>query len=526
MSDIELGAAAYSKAARTSTTDVLSGYFVLPALALFCLLWTLYLARVTLNPPVDNIEQLTWVRSLEWGYFKHPPFPTWLLWPAVALGGLDPATSYAIGALTKGIGLAGFWWLMLRLRGPLYAAVALMAACCIVYYSRHLHLYNHNVVMFAAVVGTVICTWQAWRLKSLRWWALLGVSLGIGLLTKYQAVVTATGVAVFFWLSGSWRERIHRHGAVLAMIVALVMFAPHLWWLAQHPINPLTYAVDSSLGAGLGSSERVLAVLNWVVDHLFNRGLGALLLLLGIAFLTRRIPPAALCTDRQPLVARDASALLIVVFAVTPIVFIALTVLLLGAESRKHWGTAYLIWMVPALMESLRRVNWNRAPLGWALTGFLLIQAVLVLDHRLTTLPREADVAQARVGQPMAASWAEEVARQARFELNAPINIVTGPETIAAAFALALPEKPRVLINGSPAISPWIPADAVHLCSRVDIGWGEPPPGAYALKGGPQGLYWRSYLPAHEEKCPFGPNHFGRPLGARLASASGPQDRR
>src|SRR5256885_10565865 len=24
----------------------------------------------------DNLEQLTWVHSLEWGYYKHPPLPT------------------------------------------------------------------------------------------------------------------------------------------------------------------------------------------------------------------------------------------------------------------------------------------------------------------------------------------------------------------------------------------------------------------------------------------------------------------
>ena len=46
----------------------------------FAALWLSLLGFSSFAPPIDNIEQLTWVRSLEWGYYKHPPLPTWLLW--------------------------------------------------------------------------------------------------------------------------------------------------------------------------------------------------------------------------------------------------------------------------------------------------------------------------------------------------------------------------------------------------------------------------------------------------------------
>ena len=61
--------------------------------------WLWLLERSTLAPPTDNIEQLTWVRSLEWGYYKHPPLPTWLLWPFVQALGWSAWTTYVLGAL-------------------------------------------------------------------------------------------------------------------------------------------------------------------------------------------------------------------------------------------------------------------------------------------------------------------------------------------------------------------------------------------------------------------------------------------
>lgn len=512
-----ISAAASGSVDRAHTKDRLSARWILPALALFCLVWLAYLSAVTSNAPVDNIEQLTWVRSLEWGYFKHPPLPTWLIWPAVQLQGLHAHTSYFMGALCKGLALAGFWWLMCRLRGPSYAAIALMAACCIVYYSRHLHIYNHNVVMFATVVAAAICCWQAWALRSLRWWGVLGVVLGLGFLTKYQTVVTVTCVVAFFAWTGDWRDRAHWRGAAFAAVLCGAVVTPHLWWLLDNPINPLTYAVSSSLGAAIEWPARLPAVTDWVIDHLFNRGLGALLLLGGLAWMYRGTVTTNAKDGRA--VAHDAARKLMLVFALVPIVFIVLTVLLLGAESRKHWGTAYLIWMVPAVMEVLRRVKWQNVSVRSAFTGFLLIQFVLLLDHQWTTVTREADTTQARVGQPMASNWAATVAQQARFELNTPIKVVSGPETISAAFALQLPEKPLVLLEDNSAISPWVPDNAPGNCGGVHIGWGAPPEGAHELKGGPPGLYWQVIPEVPDGNCPLNPRFSSRASGKRLMAS-------
>ncbi|WYX49397.1 hypothetical protein WJ977_19460 [Achromobacter xylosoxidans] len=67
-------------------------------MAVFALAWLWLSNRIVLAPPTDNIEQLIWVRSLEWGYYKHPPLPTWLLWPVVRLLGWNAWATYVLGA--------------------------------------------------------------------------------------------------------------------------------------------------------------------------------------------------------------------------------------------------------------------------------------------------------------------------------------------------------------------------------------------------------------------------------------------
>ena len=79
-----------------------TGLQVAIGLTLFAAVWLSVLAFTSLSPPADNIEQLTWVRSLEWGYYKHPPLPTWLLWLPVKVFGLSAWASYGVGAVMTG----------------------------------------------------------------------------------------------------------------------------------------------------------------------------------------------------------------------------------------------------------------------------------------------------------------------------------------------------------------------------------------------------------------------------------------
>ncbi|NMM79160.1 hypothetical protein B2J89_21205, partial [Acidovorax sp. SRB_24] len=73
------GAAAPARGAQHALQGLASVDWTWAILGLFGVLWLWHLSSVALSPPADNIEQLSWMRSLQWGYYKHPPLPTWML---------------------------------------------------------------------------------------------------------------------------------------------------------------------------------------------------------------------------------------------------------------------------------------------------------------------------------------------------------------------------------------------------------------------------------------------------------------
>jgi len=88
---------------------VLTPLSVALLLLAFGLVWSGSYALTAFSPGTDNIEQLVWVRSLEWGYYKHPPLTTWLLGAAAAVFGPSVGLTYVLGTLVTlaALGLSG-----------------------------------------------------------------------------------------------------------------------------------------------------------------------------------------------------------------------------------------------------------------------------------------------------------------------------------------------------------------------------------------------------------------------------------
>jgi len=448
-----------------------SGRAVAIGLLIYALVWLAFLNWTSRVPPVDNIEQLTWVRSLEWGYYKHPPLPTWLMAVAVRLFGLNAWTSYGLGALCTVTGMALFWRLLVRLRGPAVASLALLAVLCITFYNYRLYYCNHNVALLPLVVGAAALTERAFATRRQRWWLALGVVMGLGLLAKYQMVVTGLAVLVFWLQQRAWRDTVHRRGLLAAVLVALLVFLPHLRWLVGHDFGPIGYAMQTSLGVELAPGQRWLGGARWLVDQLGNRALPAWLLLVFAVhgWRKRQVPvPAEPPATAGP--ARTTRAFLLS-WGVVPLGFMALVGLLGGADLQLHWGTPYLLFTVPALMTLLPGKPWA-APqtLVRARLVFLLLQALLMVLSLLSS-PRGVPALNDRHWRNFdAEALAAAVGEPARQALGGPVRVISGPAGVAGALALQLAERPLVLIDGRPDRSPWVPSDLVARCGVLELG--------------------------------------------------------
>ncbi|MGJ7530854.1 ArnT family glycosyltransferase [Variovorax sp. GB1P17] len=472
-------------------------------LLLFCGIWLLAMSLSGENLPKDNVEQLTWVHSLEWGYYKHPPLPTWLLWPLVQVFGHVPWVTYVAAALCTLLSMGLLWFLVARLRGRRHATLALLAVLCITYYNGRIHFYNHNTVLMPFAVGSALFCWMAFSTGRLRWWFALGVCIGLGALAKYQIAVAAVCVFVFWMLQGGWRSPTHRLGLALSAFVSLAIFSPHLYWLSQNDFGPVRYAMTSSLGVRLSWVERFPVSAHWLADQVLNRALPALMLLLLVRVAAGRSAEWSRA-GRSSAGACDApgSTSLIFCFGFLPLAVPCAMAMLAGTEPHLQWGTPFLLLAVPALMElasgGQRGRCWSLVPLRVSLTAFVAIQALLLLVlhvHCLSATGPDEAARQNKWRDVDLQSLADAVANDARRALAGPIRIVSGPPAEAGALSLLLEEHPLVLIDGRYDISPWVSKPLVDACGALEISAYRTLPDQRPIGANPPKFYWRIQPP-------------------------------
>jgi 4-amino-4-deoxy-L-arabinose transferase-like glycosyltransferase len=445
---------------------------MLLGLLVFALLWLAQLSDTSLVAPFDNIEQLTWARGLAWGYYKHPPLPTWLIAGPVALWGPAAWESYLLGAAMTLSALALMWQLLARLRGVTHAHVALLAALCITYYNGRLNYYNHNIVLLLASSACASLCWQAVTTRRRRWWLALGLALGLGALAKYQIAVTGLCVLAFALQQGALRDRDHQRGLLLAGGAALLVFSPHLLWLVEHDFSPVHYALSTSLGVGLSLPQRALDTTQWLLDQVLNRASVAWLLLAWLAWQAGRAQPGAPSglskAPEQHRPPADAARALLLIWGGLPLLFMPAVGLLLGADLQLQWGTAFLLFAVPAAMELTAGARWHQTPLRRALPAFVLLQALLLLVKYMSSPIGPARWRDHHWRSFDALRLASQIEGPARRLLGGRITVVVGPANEAGALALA--DHPLVLIDHRFDESSWVDPALVARCGALQLG--------------------------------------------------------
>jgi 4-amino-4-deoxy-L-arabinose transferase-like glycosyltransferase len=484
-------------------TERSQGLLAACVLAVFAAVWLAECALTSFAPPVDNLEQLAWQHSLEWGYYKHPPLPTALAWLAVRVIGPNAWATYLLGAALTVAAMALFWRLLRDLRGAKYATLALLAALCITFYNSRLYYYNHNVVLLVLVTAAAWACWRAFQRRTWGAWALVGVVLGLGALTKYQIAVTALSAFLFWASQRGWRDPVHRGGALLAVLVALVLFTPHLLWLPRHDFGPVAYAMGSSLGASLTLSQGAHAALMWTADELLNRALPALLFLV-IAWLACRETldvPA-----RAPQAGRDPARALLFCWGVVPLAFMALVGMLSGASLQMQWGTPFLLFIVPCVMELVPAAGWDAVADRGALKVFAALQVLLVAGNAVMSPEGVHTLQSHRHWRDFRSeAFARSIGPAASSALGAPVRVVIGPQGEGGALALHLPGDPLLLLDGRYDRSPWVTEALVEACGAVEVARSATPlVGWMAVGGAFPSAYWRVIRPHRAEACPVG----------------------
>lgn len=437
-------------------------------------LWVWVPALINPGQVGDHFEQFTWAHSMEWGYHKHPPLPTWLLAITLKLLGPTPYATYAVAALM----LAGTaWFTFLLARGLLGARLASLA---IVLWGLHWafswkgQMLNHNSVMMCCIAAAAWLAWQASKRESAwGWWLALGLVGGLAMLTKYQSAVPLVGVIIALWRAGHLRERHKLLGLLMAVGVALLVFAPHVLWVTSHDFVTLKYA--SSTVHQLDALGRVQKLLSFSALQL--RMLLWPLLCIGVlALWMRKSPAAAPVVDAAS--ERERQAWLFGLLG-WPLVVLAVLCLAQGVRLQDHWGFQAVQFVSLWLAWRLRRLG-PQAATRLVLLALVTHTLALVTYSRSvwdpSTLAKRGRPDQFYPAQMLAdavmTTWKQSTACRLRY--------VVGGTYEAGMVSVYSGQNPVVFEGGSLERSPWVDVADLERAGAVTF-YQQPPPSALPL---------------------------------------------
>lgn len=84
-----------------------------------------------------------------------------------------------------------------------------------------------------------------------RWWLAAGAAGGLALLSKYTALFLAAGALAYLVLSPKGRRWLLSPLPYLGVVLALLLFAPDLWWNAQHDWVSFAFQFSKAANAHL-----------------------------------------------------------------------------------------------------------------------------------------------------------------------------------------------------------------------------------------------------------------------------------
>ncbi|HEY0928721.1 MAG TPA: glycosyltransferase family 39 protein [Gemmatimonas sp.] len=224
------------------------------------LLRALLAALVPLLP--DETYYWEWSRRLEAGYFDHPPgialliaLGTTLAGPTVAGVRAGPAIAALITHVAAiycawqlgGRGTAG--WTAARRAAQLVALLPI-ATLGLVLATPDAVLFAAAMVALLGVERALAAPVRSWN--GLAWWTLAGVGLGAAFVAKYTAVLLPVGLVIACVVHPALRRRFAEPGPWVASAIALLMFAPVVFWNAMNDWVSFRF----QLGHGFNPSAR------------------------------------------------------------------------------------------------------------------------------------------------------------------------------------------------------------------------------------------------------------------------------
>lgn len=186
----------------------------------------------------DEAEQVLFAQSFQWGYdVANPPLYTWILIALFKIFGKSAAVVLLFKfALLYAIYASLFQAARLILGEERRLDAALVGLSPVLFFFVSWHSifnYSHSLLNALFVIVTFIAFEKVAATRQARWYALFGLAIGIGLLSKYAFALFVLALVVATISTKSLRMTLISPKIVLTALIAMAVVAPHAVWMLE-----------------------------------------------------------------------------------------------------------------------------------------------------------------------------------------------------------------------------------------------------------------------------------------------------
>ncbi|MDI2090733.1 ArnT family glycosyltransferase [Commensalibacter oyaizuii] len=385
-------------------------------------------ANIPLSP--DEAYYWIWSQRLDYSFYDHPPMVAlWIkagcfLWGNTALGiRFFGAVAALLGSIFIYFATFDFSGSLLNQqskKNAIYAVLALNATLAVGVGS--VTMTPDTPLLFFICMFLWACG-RLLRTQIPQWWWMIGVSVGLGLLSKYTMLLPVMGLGIWCFLTPQGRSYLKSKELWGGAVVSCLVFSPVIFWNAHHqwisflkqggragdwrPVRAVQF-LSELLGGQIGLSTPVLFIC----------------FCLGFAYLTRNV-----------LKTRDQKSLLLWLMVFIPIcIFVQHAI---GDRVQANWvGILYpfLAIIVAVYSHKFLKVG--------IIVGFLLVIPIYVqAAFALFPVPPKLDITLKRLG-----GW-QNFSQTLNRQVPSDQSIFTDEYGLGAEMAFYIPKRHIISVD-------------------------------------------------------------------------------
>jgi 4-amino-4-deoxy-L-arabinose transferase-like glycosyltransferase len=205
----------------------------------------------------DEAQYWFWAQHLALGYYSKPPLVAWVIWLSTTILGDGELGVRAAAPLVH----AGTALIVYAIGARLYdRRVGFWAAlgyATLPGTSLSSFIISTDAVLLPCWAAALYAFIRAREPGEGRWWLVLGLAIGLGLLAKYAMAYWIVSALIFALAMPT--ERRHLPGLLAAIVLGLLIYAPNLWWNWHHGFVSYLHLRDNANISGPLFHPKMLA---------------------------------------------------------------------------------------------------------------------------------------------------------------------------------------------------------------------------------------------------------------------------